>query len=110
MGIVPVSEHEGVLRPLCKRLADLLEQGEDIEPRLPAVLQALSSIGRVAPHIFAEHAAAVADFVLHVRTMHSCLCAEMHAFQEIKQLAFLIRLLLQASLKQHARRGWLVEK
>ena len=33
---------------------------------VPAAMQALSSIGRLAPETFAEHAAAVADFVLEV--------------------------------------------
>ena len=33
---------------------------------VPAAMQALSSIGRVAPAVFAQHAAAVANFVLEV--------------------------------------------
>lgn len=56
-----------MLRELCKGLAAVLEEvDEDIECRLPGIMQALSSIGRIAPDIFAQHAAAVADFVLEV--------------------------------------------
>jgi hypothetical protein len=67
-GVLQPSARSGALRPLCERLVGLLEQvTEDIEQRLPAMLQALSSIGRLAPDIFVDHAASVADFVLHVR-------------------------------------------
>ena len=68
MAILPESTHKGVLRDLCAELAGALEEvDEDIEARLPGIMQALSSIGRIAPDIFAEHAAAVSDFVLDVR-------------------------------------------
>lgn len=67
MATLPESAHKGVLRELCKDLAAVLEEAdEDIEARLPGIMQALSSIGRIAPDIFAQHAAAVADFVLDV--------------------------------------------
>ena len=72
VAILPESAHKDVLRELCAQLAVMLEEADDdIESRLPTIMQALSSIGRVAPDIFAEHAGTVADFVLDVRPILS---------------------------------------
>lgn len=61
-----------MLQPLCQELVgELQDQDEDIEARLPSIMQALSNIGRLMPNIFAAHAATVAAFVLNVRSWQS---------------------------------------
>lgn len=56
-----------MLSSLCADLVDSLYADEPGSlHRLPSAMQALSSIGRVAPGVFADHAATVADFVLQV--------------------------------------------
>ncbi len=70
VAILPESAHTAVLEKLCSDLANALEQLDgDIEDQIPSIMQALSSIGRIAPEIFAEHAKTVADFVLDVRSI-----------------------------------------
>lgn len=70
VAVLPESEHTAVLEKLCADLASDLEQLDgDIEDHIPSIMQALSSIGRIAPEIFAEHAKTVADFVLDVRSV-----------------------------------------
>ncbi|BDA45205.1 Sister chromatid cohesion protein PDS5 homolog A [Coccomyxa sp. Obi] len=67
VAILPESAHTAVLEKLCADLASELEQLDgDIEDHIPSIMQALSSIGRIAPEIFAEHASTVANFVLEV--------------------------------------------
>ena len=52
---------------LCKELVGALDVSTPAAVDcVPAAMQALSSIGRLAPEIFAQHAASVADFVLEV--------------------------------------------
>lgn len=54
-----------MLGKLCEELVDTLDISTPDSVRcVPAAMQALSSIGRLAPEIFAQHAASVADFVL----------------------------------------------
>ena len=66
--LLPPREHTALLSTLCADLVECLDLEEaGAMERLPSVMQALSSIGRVAPSIFAEHAATIADFVLQVR-------------------------------------------
>ena len=56
-----------MLGNLCEELVDALNVSTLPSVRcVPAAMQALSSIGRLAPEIFAKHAASVADFVLEV--------------------------------------------
>lgn len=70
MALLPESAHTAVLEKLCADLAGALEQLDgDIEDHIPSIMQSLSSIGRIAPEIFAEHAKIVADFVLDVRSL-----------------------------------------
>ena len=70
VAILPESAHTAVLEKLCSDLANAVEQLDgDVEDHIPSIMQALSSIGRVAPEIFAEHAKTVADFVLDVRSV-----------------------------------------
>lgn len=53
-----------VLEPLCAQLARrLAKPGATADPTLPAALQALSSVGRMLPGVFAPHAQAVCAFV-----------------------------------------------
>ncbi len=64
-----------MLQKLCKELVDALDISTPAAVRcVPAAMQALSSIGRLAPEIFAEHAASVADFVLEVSLFHQHYC------------------------------------
>ncbi|KAK9820961.1 hypothetical protein WJX81_007677 [Elliptochloris bilobata] len=52
------------LAPLCMQLArGLAKPGATANPALPAALQALSSVGRLLPSVFAPHAEAVCAFV-----------------------------------------------
>ena len=56
-----------MLEDLCEALVEALDVSTPgFLHSVPAAMQALSSIGRVAPAVFAQHAAAVADFVLEV--------------------------------------------
>ena len=56
-----------MLETLCEVLVEALDvSAPGFLHSVPAAMQALSSIGRVAPAVFAQHAAAVADFVLEV--------------------------------------------
>ena len=56
-----------MLEDLCEALVAVLDvSAPGFLHSVPAAMQALSSIGRVAPAVFAQHAAAVADFVLEV--------------------------------------------
>ena len=56
-----------MLEDLCEALVGALDvSAPGFLHSVPAAMQALSSIGRVAPAVFAQHAAAVADFVLEV--------------------------------------------
>ena len=73
-GVLPQEQLQAVLRKLCKELVDALDVTTPASVRcVPAAMQALSSIGRLAPDIFAEHAASVADFVLGVRLWQALL-------------------------------------
>lgn len=66
-GILPQEQLQAVLGNLCEELVDALDVSTPASVRcVPAAMQALSSIGRLAPEIFAKHAAPVADFVLEV--------------------------------------------
>lgn len=50
---------------LAKKLVALLQNpAATTSPALPAALEALGTLGQVAPAVFAPHASAVADFVL----------------------------------------------
>ncbi len=86
MVLVPPVEHAALLRPLAADLAGSLGLDEDEDgdgaqlgslQRCAGAMAALSAIARVAPDIFAAHAAAVADFVLQARKGSLLLC--MHA-------------------------------
>ncbi len=58
------------LAPLCAQLARrLAKPGATADAGLPAALQALSSIGRLLPGVFAPHAQAVCAFVTQARAV-----------------------------------------
>ena len=74
-GILPQEQLQGVLEELCQELVGALDiSTQEFLRCVPAAMQALSSIGRLAPHIFAKHAASVANFVLDVRFLECCFC------------------------------------
>lgn len=69
-GILPQEQLQAVLGKLCEELVDALDISTPAAVRcVPAAMQAISSIGRLAPEIFAQHAASVAEFVLEVRLL-----------------------------------------
>ena len=81
VALLPPGEHKELLRPLAVDLAGSLGLDEGKErlgslQRCAGTMAALSAIARVAPDIFAAHAAAVADFVLEARGsppgLHAC--------------------------------------
>ena len=75
-GILPQEQLQGVLEELCQGLVGALDISTQESFRcVPAAMQALSSIGRLAPQIFAEHAASVANFVLDVNFHECCSCS-----------------------------------
>ena len=66
-GILPAEQLKTVLEKLSEKLVEALDiSTKEAVDCVPAVMQALSSIGRLAPDVFAKHAASVADFVLQV--------------------------------------------
>ena len=73
-GILPQEQLQAVLGKLCGELVVALDISTPASLRcVPAAMQALSSIGRLVPNIFAEHAASVAEFVLGVRQWQALL-------------------------------------
>ena len=61
------------LAPLCVQLVRrLAKPGATAGAGLPAALQALSSVGRLLPRVFAPHAQAVCEFVTEARERARC--------------------------------------
>ena len=69
-----------MLETLCEALVEALDISvPGFLHSVPAAMQALSSVGRVAPAVFAQHAAAVADFVLEVTQNCLLLSSVLHS-------------------------------
>lgn len=67
MGLRGAEAAAEALAPLCAQLTRGLGTAKAMsKPKLPAALQALSSIGRLLPDVFAPHAEAVCTFVMQV--------------------------------------------
>ncbi len=65
----------GILQPLTKRVAEAFADGSALgDPKLCVKLQALSSVGRALPRLFAPHAAAMSEFVLQVLPLCLVFC------------------------------------
>ena len=63
---LPEQQSTATLQPLCLQLLEMLADAKVFSGgNLGALLQTVSSIGQLRPDIFAEHAPAFADFVLH---------------------------------------------
>jgi hypothetical protein len=78
-GILPKEQLQGVLDKLCADVASSMAiTTQEALFRVPAAMQALSSIGRTAPDVFSQHAACVADFVLEASQ-----AAELSCFRAI---------------------------
>ncbi|GFR39816.1 hypothetical protein Agub_g308, partial [Astrephomene gubernaculifera] len=61
--VAGAQEGEGLVRRVAERLAAGLRQGCEEEEATPAVVQAMGSVGEVAPLVFAEHAESFAAFI-----------------------------------------------
>ena len=78
-GILPKEQLQGVLEKLCADVSSSLAiTTQEALFRVPAAMQALSSIGRTAPEVFSQHAAPVADFLLEVSQAAELSCLRAH--------------------------------
>ena len=83
MGLRGAEAASEALAPLCAQLTrGLGTASATARPTLPAALQALSSIGRLLPDVFAPHAEAICTFVMQVYPPVCLLCQVLSSFME----------------------------
>lgn len=96
MGLCGSDAAAEALAPLCAQLTRGLGTAKaTAKPTLPAALQALSSIGRLLPNVFAPHAEAVCTFVMQVCPLMCTQCQVMLGYAAL----LLVHLSITHSIK-----------